>query len=474
MNLKIFNGVWQQIKNSNYKLTLTEVIELAKSKDVNVDSIKKVEFGFNSSNQAMLLSSNNRTALFPMVSPDDMQLYKRNKDSVEIVLDFWHKLDWFHPPYVSHGDLWGTLSYFDISIKNSSIESDFVLQERLGEALSSIYTVGLMVVINEQIFTETAAIKKHVPIIREAILAFYSGMKVAAIAALIPIVEGILSELIDEPSKKLSTPAKVDRVIDNVQKNIKNCFFSNANWVPDEYKDADRLIVLDERYRLLEMLRRWLKNSFYCDSDKYKNHSGFNRHSFAHARSQVWQNPSNFFRAMGLLQALAFIEAFSNKGGDVSIFIPESNKDTKAFHAEVLACVDMQAFKKVFLQKYQLDNGLPYKETASDDGWLLRAAKLSEIMNEIIIKKLRDAGWQCYEFTDPVEDGEYITISAKKDERKIKVALVYSCATSNEIYRLLDNHCDYILYNGPHYHQSSYAYGVKAQVMPVNAWIAPA
>ena len=78
-------------------------------------SIKKVEFGFNSSNQAMLLSSNNRTALFPMVSPDDMQLYKRNKDSVEIVLDFWHKLDWFHPPYVSHGDLWGTLSYFDIS-----------------------------------------------------------------------------------------------------------------------------------------------------------------------------------------------------------------------------------------------------------------------------------------------------------------------------------------------------------------------
>lgn len=473
MSLKYFNGVWQQIKNHDHKYSLSKVAKLAEEKKIDFYDLKEIRFGFNSSNPAFLLSSNNGTALFPMISPDDMQLYKSNKNSVNNMMDFWRRLDWFHPPYISRGDLQDAFLFFDISMINGCTVSDLTLQRRLGDALSTIYPVGLMVVINEQVLTETISLNKYVPVIREAILAFYSGMQIAAIALLIPIVEGVLSDLIDKPSRELSIQNKVDLAIDYAQKNVASCFFGDADWIPNEYKEKDRMIVLDERYRILEMLRLWLKNSFYCDSDKYTSYSGFNRHSFAHARSQVWQNPSNFFRAMGLLQALAFIEAFSDKGKSVNIFVPESNKHTESFHAEVLACINMQLFKKTFLQEYKINNCLPCKKTASDSGWLLRAAKLSEVMNEVIIKRLRNAGWQCYDFIDPIEDGEYISVKAKRGDSDLKVALLYSCDTRNEVYKTLDKDCEYILYNGAYYKQSSYACGVKAKVMPVNAWLAP-
>lgn len=466
-----FNGIWQQIKNSPENITIAKVEQLAKSKKLEEIDIKEVNFGFNSNNPAVLLKAQSSSALFPLVSPDDMRLYKSNKNSTDLLMSFWRELDWFTPPYIANGELWGTLSNLNIKVKNTGFEPLHILQERFDDALPNIYTLGLIIVITEQIFTQTVAIKKHVPIIREAILAFYSGMKVAAIAALIPVIENILGELINDHS--LTTPEKVNKSINNALKNVTTLFFNGADWFPKEYADKEKLLVLDERYFMLETLRCWLINSFYCDTKDYKNYSGFNRHAFAHATSDLWQKPTNFFRAIGLIQSLAFVEAFSSKSSNVRISIPESNKDTISFHQEVLACMSVQQAKSIYLQEYQLDKGLPYKTTASDDGWLLRAAKLSDVMNGEIIKNLRNSGWQCYDFTDPEEDGEYITVSAKKDGKKVKIALVYSCATSNETYRLLDKDCDYILYNGAYYHQSSYAYGIKAQVMPVNAWIVP-
>ncbi|MFX5756472.1 hypothetical protein ABTE27_21230, partial [Acinetobacter baumannii] len=84
-----------------------------------------------------------------------------------------------------------------------------------------------------------------------------------------------------------------------------------ADWIPDEYIEIDVLKVMNERIRIIELIGDWLINSFYEKTNKYQNSSGFNRHFFAHAKSEIWQKPSNFFRAMGLIQALAFVECFA-------------------------------------------------------------------------------------------------------------------------------------------------------------------
>lgn len=138
-----------------------------------------------------------------------------------------------------------------------------------------------------------------------------------------------------------------------------------------------------------------------------------------------------------------------------------------------MACINTQMIKKNVLSELQIAKHLPHNPIASDNGWLQRAAILSEKMNSEIISKLRDNGWQCHSFTDPIKQGEYITVSAKKGESDVKIALLYSCATGNAVYRTLDETCDFILYQGPFYHQDSYAYGIQAQILPLNAWIPP-
>jgi len=64
-------------------------------------------------------------------------------------------------------------------------------------------------------------------------------------------------------------------------------------------------------------------------------------------------------------------------------------------------------------------------------------------------------------------------IATGEDERKQRVALLYSCATANAIYKQLACESDVILYRGAPYHQFQYAYGLDIHVGPVAGWRAP-
>ncbi|MGM7368673.1 hypothetical protein ACP3QP_19735, partial [Acinetobacter baumannii] len=50
-------------------------------------------------------------------------------------------------------------------------------------------------------------------------------------------------------------------------------------------------------------------------------------------------------------------------------------------------------------------------------------------MNDDIVKRLRNTGWQCHSFSEPEKEGEFITIQAFKNGRNIKIALLYCCDT---------------------------------------------
>jgi hypothetical protein len=79
-------------------------------------------------------------------------------------------------------------------------------------------------------------------------------------------------------------------------------------------------------------------------------------------------------------------------------------------------------------------------------------------MNNEIVKKLRNNNWDCHIISDPIKDGEYITVEAKKEGAFLKVALLYSCASSNKLNKYLAESFDYILYQGASFKQESYAY----------------
>ncbi|EAQ64101.1 hypothetical protein MED121_21066 [Marinomonas sp. MED121] len=62
-------------------------------------------------------------------------------------------------------------------------------------------------------------------------------------------------------------------------------------------------------------------------------------------------------------------------------------------------------------------------------------------------------------------NGEYIVITLKKSDVEFKIALLYSCATENGVYKVLDRTVDLIVVNGSFYHLESFAYGIETEVV---------
>lgn len=472
---KVIRAIWDWLNCSGQlsSITLGEVKAFAENKGLTVLSIEEIKFGWNPQLEAIFLKTTDGTALYPRKKLSEIDVYNNNIAYIERYEEFWSSVDWFFPPYVPLGKIHGVIQdLFENTPLNE--QSDRKPAQRQFESrLSSIYNLGNIIPITVQTLAESSAIAKHLPLIKESILAFYSGMKVVAIAGLIPIAEDILYSIIGTGSPEIDTVAKVNKSIDLANNTVTELHINNADWIPHEYIDNSVLKVMNERTLVLETIRSWLLNSFYAKTQDYDKHSGFNRHFFAHAKSDIWHNEQNFFRAIGLIQALAFVECFAMKESKVSIFSPEPDDRSESFRLEVFACMNTQFIKKHVLNKLQIENSLPFNPTASDDGWLLRSSKLSEKMDGEIVPCLKAKGWQCHSFTDPIKEGEYISVRASKGTQEIKVALLYTCATSNRIYKELDQTCDFILYQGSYYKQDSYAYGVTAEVLPLSAWIAP-
>jgi len=474
--LKKIRGIWFKFNSLNQMSTVTldQIEEYCIEQKIKVLKIEECDFGFNCTIPAIkIITSDNKSALLPRHKLSEIKVYQNNILPFQKAEEFWSKVDWFLPVFMNLEQIHKGFEICNLKIGYQDILNTQELQERFEHFFSTVYNLSNIIPVTVQTLSKSIAISKHVPIIKESILAFYSGMRITSIASLIPIIEDILNSMIEESPNNLDLKAKVDKCIERARNNIIFDHIQGVDWIPEEYIQLPVLKVMNERIRIIELIGNWLKNSFYEHTQNYKNISGFNRHFFAHAKSELWQNPSNFFRAMGLIQALAFIECFALKESKISIFAPDPDSRSKSFYNDVMACLNVQVIKNTLLQQLQIQNCLPFNPTASDDGWLGRSAILSSCMDEEIVKRLRDHGWQCHSFGQPIQTGEYITVKASKNDKTIGIALLYSCATDNEIYKLLEQSCDYILYQGSPYHQSSFAYGINCYVGPINAWLVP-
>lgn len=474
--LRKVKGIWCKFNNQNRMSTVTldEMRICCIKRGIEIIEIEECTFGFNQSIPAIKISIvNNVTALLPRQKLSEIQIYQNNIIPFQKQEEFWAKVDWFPPVFMNREQIGEGFKVANLKIGYHEFLPKEELQKRFQEFFPTVYNFSNIIPITVQTFSDSIAISKHVPLIKESILAFYSGMRVASIASLIPMIEDILNTIIEDSFENLDLKTKVDRCIKRAKNNIKHDHILGADWIPEEYVQDDVLKVMNERIRIIELIGNWLKNSFYENTENYQNTSGFNRHFFAHAKSEIWQNQSNFFRAMGLIQALAFIECFAMKESKLSIFPPTPDIRSESFRNDVFACLNLQVIKNTLLQQLQINGCLPFNPTASDDGWLGRSATLSTKMNDEIVKRLRDNGWQCHSFGQPVKSGGYITVRASKLGKEIGIALLYSCATDNKVYKELEVTNDYILYQGAPYQQESFAYGIYKYVGPLNAWLAP-
>lgn len=81
-------------------------------------------------------------------------------------------------------------------------------------------------------------------------------------------------------------------------------------------------------------------------------------------------------------------------------------------------------------------------------------------MNDDIVKRLRNTGWQCHSFSEPEKEGEFITIQAFKMEEILKLPFCIVVIHAIKSIKNLRKHVTIYFIWAP-YKQSSYAQGVQ-------------
>lgn len=466
---RAYRGIWLRIlRDEKYKsVSLKDIEVMALGMGLTGVNATEGTVGVFIKIPAILLNSNEGKACYPRVLPDQIPKIEIKKSFIRKRAAVWESVDWFEPPYVM------------MKVTNPIIESLIPIinipgngaESQFDQQLLSIYTLRGCAISIEQLFKKSRILEPHRNTLREAFLSYFSGYKSAAIGAVIPIVESSINELLSASEKQLTMHDRVDWVINKSIQRATSMFF-DARWAPREISEKTFLYLVDERIYMFETLRRWLKESFFAHTKDYKGHSGLNRHIFAHGLSTLWQKPTNFYRLLGVLEALTYLEGWVDENSNVGGLYPDEDDNGKLLWQEAIFRTEIQLFSQQLMAERYHKFGRISPELTLDDGWHLRAAKLSSVAMKEIAKPLARAGWNV-KVSDPIKPGEYILVDANSGDRKMRVSLLYSCATSNEVYKELDSSSQFILYMGAPDNQEAYTYGIRAHVGPIDTWKLP-
>jgi hypothetical protein len=462
----IFKGIWRRALNepSLEGLTPELIAEWPNDKAlVNPVAIARDVGAFHPT-PSIVLEVGGRKACFPRIpSEGDASWTVRRKAKDDEAL-LWEKMEWFAPLWLPMGKIHGMLAAVRYCTKERAIEL-------FDYHTSTLYTLAFQAVCIAQIMPQARSLKEIVPLAREAYLGIYSGYRASSIAALIPAIEGSLTRIASDIAPHATAPEKIDHALNRAIQTAARLHFEEM-WVPDEYKTTEYLFGQDERVFAFETFRRWLKNYFFCNTEEYKGLTWLNRHMFAHGTASSWQKPTNFNRLIVALTTLAAIESWYDESHHVSFMLPEMNDDSTLLWQQALFQGEAQMKLKIIEQDRYQKHGRLVPGMPTDNGVTLRKAILSEDCMRDLVRPLRDAGWSI-EVSEPDEEALFMTVVAYHGEKRFGVALLYSRGTDNNLYRMLAEKCDAILYRGAPYRQESYAYGIPVHVGPVLGWQPP-
>jgi hypothetical protein len=463
-----FQCIWSRIKNTHSKLdelTSDIVKSYALDKKLDVEVVEECEVGAFSQTKCIVLTVKGRKACFPKVPLVGDPDWEHRQKYAEYEAGLWKKMEWFSPLWVTHGDVQELLNKVKYCSQDQAID-------QFNHHTNSIYTVAFQATCIAQIMPRARSLQEYCPLVREAYLAFYSGYRASSIAALIPLIEGSLARIVSGVNKSDPVKYKFDTAINKAITLAAKIHFDEM-WVPEEYLTAEYLMGQDERVFFFETFRSWLGSSFFQKTGEYDGKTWLNRHIFAHGTSALWQQTANFSRLVVALTTLAVVESFYDKSNVASFFFPEMDRDSTLLWQQALFQMEAQMVLKIIEEKRYHEHGSLVPETPTDDGALLRKALLSDECMKDLVRPLRDAGWSV-EVGEPEEDGLYMTVIATcSNGETLSAALLYSCATGNEIYQKLAETSQVILYRGAPYQQESFAYGLNVHVGPVLGWQAP-
>lgn len=461
-----FLALWRRALNRPALDTLTPALleGWATERGLQVEQAQERDVGaFNPIKCIVLKLVGGASGCFPKIPPRGDLLWESRHANAERRAGIWEKMEWFSPFWIPNGKVRELLSAVDRVPKERAIEV-------FNYHTSTLYTLAFQAVCIEQFMRKARSLAEFVPLAREAYLAFYSGYRAASLAALIPVIEGALTRIV-EGGGDLKPGEKVDRAIDKAVALAAKLRFEKM-WVPREYLTTEFLFSHDQMVFAFETFRRWLHRSFFRQTGEYDGRTWLNRHVFAHGMSSSWQQSSNFTRIVVALATLGAVESWHDDSHELSLLMPEMSDTSTLLWQRALLQAQAQFTLNALAEHNYHKHGRLVPEMPTDDGSLQRKALLSEDCMNDLVRPLREAGWSV-EVSEPDDKGLYMTVTAKGTEEQFCVALLYSCATDNALYRKFAETCRAILYRGPPYQQEQFARGISVHVGPVTGWQPP-
>lgn len=458
-----FSGLWARAQAAGISSVSMESIEAwAMERGLTVTRLQERKVGLFRPIPAIVLDVEGHKACFPTICMDSHD-WKMTRAAADHIAALWGKVEWFCPLWVSNKKMAQLLKAIEHRSGADAIQ-------HFDYHLSTVYTLPFEAVCIAQLLPRTRSLAVFAPLAREAFLAFYSGHRASSVAALMPVIEGGIKR-ISSATPDLNYLDAIDMVINQACDRAADLYFENM-WAPKEFRSVDFLFGQDERVFVFETFRRWLKGCFFQKIDSYNGVTSLNRHMFAHGKSNDWQQPSNFSRLIVAITTLGVIEAWIDKSNAIPLIFPEMDEDATLLWQQAQLRVQLQMSLNMREQATFQTHGRLVPELPTDDGVTLRKAILSEDAINDLVRPLRDAGWDV-QVTEPDEAALFVITTAISGDSRLLVALLYSCASSNDLYRDLAEKVDVILYRGSPYSESSYASGVNIHVGPVAGWQPP-
>ena len=159
-------------------------------------------------------------------------------------------------------------------------------------------------------------VQDFAPVIGQAIRAHFCGWNQLAVSGLVPVVEGIVRKI---------AAARLGRD-PRRRANVKDEFKA---FVDQELASPNRY---EERVAMLEMLRDFVGDRLFRDTDEYDGANQLNRHGILHGIFTDYGARVNFFRLITVIDLLCFI--ITLKLGGFSCFFPCPDEASTALSME--------------------------------------------------------------------------------------------------------------------------------------------
>lgn len=162
----------------------------------------------------------------------------------------------------------------------------------------------------------------HVPMVSpfrrhigEAIEAAYLGLFHAAVATLIPTIEGVVRTHATQAGRDLGN-AGLQRLGTEIEQMV------------EVERQAHRgCTASDERIAMIEMFGEFLRESLYIHTNTFAGDRELNRHGAVHGIYRDYGNAANFYVLISVLDLLTFVLTFRTSG--ISMMAPDTSVQSR-------------------------------------------------------------------------------------------------------------------------------------------------